>query len=188
MSVEHRSRTGKTYYLHVKSTSAGRFNYFFSTDADGPLAPAIPDGYEVYENVDGQVFLRKKTIQAILPLELVLVEDALSRHGKPWQYRAEIKKNTIVVYSANDMTELDKLTVEFRGRPLSDGEKQLHARYMAVLRFVLTDPKKREFRTDRFCFKGSIDDWIPVSGAGTLINHVRSFVKHLGRESFYELM
>jgi hypothetical protein len=36
MSVEHTSRTGKCYHLHVK-TAAGKPSYFFSTEADGPL-------------------------------------------------------------------------------------------------------------------------------------------------------
>lgn len=59
---------------------------------------------------------------------------------------------------------------------------------MAVLRFVLIDKKTRTFVTQRFCFRGSIDDWIHVGGPGALAAQVRQFVKHLGRESFYELM
>ena len=32
--------------------------------------------------------------------------------------------------------------------------------YQKVLRFTLTDEKSRTFRVQRWCFKGSIDDWI----------------------------
>ena len=38
MTVQHISRTQKTYYLHAKTTAAGRPCYFFSTDASEPLA------------------------------------------------------------------------------------------------------------------------------------------------------
>lgn len=185
--VEHRCRKGKTYYLHVKNTAAGRQNYFFSTDASGQLAPAIPDGHEVFENVSGQVFLRKKTAQAIRPDELALVEAALLRHGEPWQYRAEVKKNAIVIYAAGEMNGLDELTMECRGRRLSGSEKMRHASYLAVMRFVLVDKQQRSYATERFCFRGSVDDWIPVGGPCTLADQLRQFIKHLGRESLYEL-
>lgn len=51
----------------------------------------------------------------------------------------------------------------------------------------LADKKSRAFMVDRFCFRGSVDDWIPIAGRDTLAAHVRKFVKHLGQESFYEL-
>ena len=97
MTIQHTSRTGRTYYLHTKTTAAGNPSYFFSMDANGQPVPSIPDGYEVYENVGGQVFLRRKVAQAILPEELAVVEAALHQHGEPWLYRAEIRKDTIVI-------------------------------------------------------------------------------------------
>ncbi len=187
MSVEYKSRTGKRYYLHVKTTAAGKPSYFFSTEAEGQLVAAIPTGYELYENVNGQVFLRKKTVPVILPKELALVESALHRHGEAWRYWMEAKKNKIVVYEAGEMNGLDELSMEFRRRPLSDTEKRPRAHYMAVMRFTLIDKKPRVFVAERFCFRGSVDDWIPIGGPATLATHVKQFVKHLGRESFYEL-
>ena len=187
MSVEHTSRRGRTWYLHVKTTAAGKSSYFFSMNADGQLVPAIPDGYEVYENVNGQVFLRKKTAQTILPKELAFVEGALHKHTEYWRYRAEIKKNAIIVHETGDMSGLDGLSREFRGRPLADNEMLPRAHYMAMLRFTLADKKSRFFVTERFCFRGSIDDWIQIGGPAPLAVQLRQFVKHLGRESFYEL-
>ena len=188
MSIEHTSRTGKNYYLHVKTTAAGKPSYFFSTDADGPLAEQIPEGYEVYENVNGQVFLRKKTAQVILPKELAIVEDALRKNQDPWRYWVEVKKNAIVVYEAGEMKGIDGMLATFGRGPLSDTDRRRFATYMAVLRFTLADKKSRAFATERFCFRGSIDDWISIGGPGTLASQVRQFVKHLGRESFFELI
>jgi len=147
------------------------------------------DGYEAYENVNGQVFLRKKVVQQILPDELALVEAALRKQGEEWQYRAEVKKNSITVYECGtDVAWLDELATTSGRRPLSDAEKSRHANYMAVIRFVLEDKKARTFVTERFCFRGSVDDWIPIGGPGTLADQVKRFVKHLGRESFYDLV
>ena len=187
MSVEHTSRTGKRYYLHVKTTAAGKPNYFFSTDSGGPLAEQVPEGYEIHENVGGQVFLRKATPQIIRPEELAVVEDAVPRREAPWRYRVEVKKNMIVVYDAGNMAGMDDLYKELAFRPATNAEKLRRANYMALLRFTLVDKKSRTFTAERFCFRGSVDDWIPIAGPGTLASHVRQFMKHLGQESFYEL-
>ncbi len=187
MSVECTSRTGKRYYLHVKPTAPRKPNYFFSTEAEGQLALAVPDGYEVYENANGQVFLRRRAAQTILPAELALVESALHKYGEAWRYWVEVKKNAIVVHHAGETDGIDRMLASFgRGR-MSDADKRRFASYMAMLRFTLINKKARVFVVERFCFRGSVDDWIPLAGPGTLGAHVRRFVKHLGRESFYEL-
>ena len=37
------------------------------------------------------------------------------------------------------------------------------ASYQAVMRFVLVDWEKRLFSVERFCFRGSVEDWISIS-------------------------
>lgn len=188
MSIQHTSRTGKTYYLHAGTTKTGKAKYFFSTKQGGEPVDTIPDGFEIYENVDGQVFLRRIHKQIIRPQELSLVEAALKRHGEAWQYRVEVKKDAIVVYECGtDMGGLDEMARTFARRPMSATEKLRFAHYMAMLRFVLDDKEARTFVTERFCFKGSVDDWIFVDGPAELADQVSKYVKHLGRESFYEL-
>ncbi len=49
------------------------------------------------------------------------------------------------------------------------------------------DRETRAFATERFCFRGSVDDWIHIGGPGPLAEQVEKYVKHLGRESMYEL-
>lgn len=188
MTIEHTSRTGKSYYLHTGVTKTGKPKYFFSLKKDGKLVDTIPDGFEIYENVEGQVFLRKIPKQIITPAELALVETALRRHGEDWQYRAEVKKDTITVHECRtDMAGLNEMAAMFGRRPLSAAEKTSRAHYMAVLRFVLVDTKTRGFVAERFCFRGSVDDWIYIGGPGPLADHITKYVRHLGRESMYEL-
>jgi hypothetical protein len=55
------------------------------------------------------------------------------------------------------------------------------------LRFVLDDAKQRRFVCERYCFLGSIDDWIFIGGSEPLADLVRTFMPHLGAESFFEL-
>jgi len=82
MSIQHTTRTGKHYYLHVGRGKTGKPNYFFSTDPDGTSVNAVPEGFEIYENVGGQVFLRRKTPKFITDEELAMVKEALKRHAE----------------------------------------------------------------------------------------------------------
>lgn len=60
--------------------------------------------------------------------------------------------------------------------------------YQAVMRFVLVDRDKRLFSAERYCFRGSADDWIAISPDGaTLPAHLKKFTRHLGKESFFDL-
>jgi hypothetical protein len=56
-----------------------------------------------------------------------------------------------------------------------------------MLQLVLMDKAKREFETRRYCFLGSIDDWIAIGEVGTLPELVKTYVPHLGEESYFEL-
>ena len=188
MTIQHTSRTGKTYYLYAGVTKTGKPKYFFSMKQGGESVDAIPDGFEIYENVNGQVFLRRIPKQIIRPEELAMVEAALREHGEVWEYQVEVKKNTITVYeSGSDIDGISEIAIRFGRRPLSEMEKSRYAHYMAIMRFVLEDRDSRLFITERFCFKGSIDDWIYVGGPAGLSDQVERYIKHLGQDSFYEL-
>ena len=59
--------------------------------------------------------------------------------------------------------------------------------YHKMLRFTLTDETTRQFSVDRWCFRGSIDDWFFLD-CGELRKLVEKYCRHLGKESFFELM
>ncbi len=48
------------------------------------------------------------------------------------------------------------------------------------------DKKRRDFIAERFCFRGSVDDWIHLSGVGKLKNLAETYVKLLGTDEFYD--
>ena len=75
MPVTHFNRKRDTYYLHAGTTKTGKPRYWFAKSAEGDLVKLIPDGYEVYENPDAQVFLRKIAPQLVTPAEVAVVKD-----------------------------------------------------------------------------------------------------------------
>ena len=62
------------------------------------------------------------------------------------------------------------------------------ARFSPVLRFTLADETRRTFFTERWCYLGSIDDWVEISPAGLLRRWVEWTVPKVGTDAFFELM
>ena len=73
MSIQHRSRKGQTYTLRQGKSKTGTPQYFLSMKAEEDLAEAIPEGYEIYENPNAQVFLRKIQPKLIWDSERAMV-------------------------------------------------------------------------------------------------------------------
>ena len=58
--------------------------------------------------------------------------------------------------------------------------------YTAILRFRLVEPNLRLFSVERFCFRGSIDDWIYVDGPYKLDDLAKKWINMLGTDNFFE--
>ena len=160
MAITHTNRKGQVYYLHRGKTRTGKAMYFFSQQQEGDLADAIPEGYEVHEKPNAQVFLRKKVPTDIRPEEVAAVEAGLRAAGID-PFLVEVEKNAIVVHlpdqGRGDLTRIaEELTGGgfplLRAGWLEDMQRQ--GSYSAMMRFVLADPEQRHFHAKRWCFRG----------------------------------
>src|SRR5262245_59729218 len=112
------------------------------------------------------------------------------QHLRISRQRLDIKGNTIVVYSLNQSVE--EFAQLLKGlNPLIGGTKvrEFFARsvqYSPMLQFILEDAQCRLFTAQRYCFIGSVDDWIDI-GHGPLTTLVKTCVQHLEKESYFEL-
>jgi hypothetical protein len=187
MNVKYKNRAGKIYYLHIGKTKKDNVKYFFSSKKDGDLAESIPNGYEIYENVNAQVFLRKIQPKIIRDEELKIIAQEIQKHPNPHRYKYDVKKNIITVYDINQ--DIERRSDFFQFAEEAKVEKYLleNATYSPIMRFILEDEEKRLFVTERFCFLGSIDNWIYIGGPDSLNQETKKFIKHLGEESFFEL-
>ncbi len=190
MAIQHVNRRGDTWYLHEGRTKTGKPKYFFSRKQEGTLAAAIPAGYEVYENPNAQVFLRKALPQVITAEEVRTVEQALLERDRLKHYLIDVKGPSIVVHLPDKNDDfLERLGADrFRLNP--DGLRHVIQRftnYSPMMRFTLIDLEARAFSVERWCFRGAIDDWIPLA-YGDLRTLVAKYCPHLGKESFYDLI
>jgi hypothetical protein len=189
--ITHTNAKGKTYSLHQGTTKTGKPKYYFSMESEEHLAESIPVGFEIYENPNAQVFLRRVPPKLITDEERQVVEDSMWKYAGVQDYKIDVKGNAIVVYTADQ--DIETLADVFKDRypgpaantPLRTLLRQ-GIRYSPMLQFILDDEKRRTFTAQRYCFRGSVDDWIDI-GYGPLTTLVTQYVKHLGKESYFEL-
>ena len=187
MPITHTSRTGKTYYLHTGPRRGGGTQYFFSKKASGPLAERLPEGFESYETVNGQVYLRRQQPKLIRDDELDCLRRRLPPPRGRHRYQVEVRAKTVTVHeSASDFGFARELAPHLTAQEHERIAEQF-AHYQPVMRFVLEDAGRRRFAPERYCFRGSVDDWISIGPADTLEKLAPRYLKHLGRESFFEL-
>ena len=133
MMVEYTNYKGDRYYLYEAATKKGNSKYWFSKSIEGKMVDDIPEGFEIYEEPNGMVYLRKIQSKLISNEEIEIIKDSIP---KGLDTKVDIKKNIITIYISEN------------------GSRN----YQALMRFILVDDKTREFKAQRYCFRGSIDD------------------------------
>ena len=194
MPITYTNRKGFTYFLCQGVTKTGKPRYYFAREQKGESVEEIPQGYQVDESVNGIVSLVKARPQLILPEELMSVESALKKHSKRRNYRVAVKHNQIVIYEGlgPDLKSLSAIfDAEMIRQPGIAGRLQVemdrYTQYTPVMRFILEDAEGRAFVAQRWCYRGSIDDWIYAGHSGKIEVLAKKLAPKLGTDDFYEL-
>jgi hypothetical protein len=194
MSITYTNRKGFTYLLNKGVTKTGKPRYYFAREQKGEPVEEIPKGYQIDESVNGIVSLVKERPQLILSKESASVEAALKRHPKARNYRVAVKNDQIIIYEAvgGDMDNLRKI-LGSAGFYIADVEERLqleldrYTQFTPVMRFILDDEETREYHAERWCYLGSVDDWIYAGHSGKIDQLAKKLTPKLGTDDFYEL-
>jgi len=68
------NRRGAEYYLHVGRTKKGNHRYYFSMKNTGELATEVPEGYEIYEDQNDRLYLRRIQPRLTVDEETEIIE------------------------------------------------------------------------------------------------------------------
>jgi hypothetical protein len=195
MPVEYVNRRDERYYLHQGKTRTGKPKYYFSRKPGGVPVEQVPDGYEIYEHPErGIVFIRKVRTSRVLPVEREMLARWTRELAGIAFFCVDVQEDSLVIYTASTdgealVNSLSERIGMFPGREAAAREWiGKHATYLPMLRFTLVDEKKRLFAVERWCFRGSIDDWFFLAGPQPLETQAKKYLPHLNRESFFELM
>jgi hypothetical protein len=190
--ITHTNAKGQTFTLHQGTTKTGKPKYYFAMQGEGPLAEAIPAGYEIYENPNAQVFLRRIPPRIITDEERRVVEEGMRKYATVKDYKIDVKGNALLIYTAEqDIEALAEILSRTHPNPLENVELMTTLRHVIhfspMLVFQLVDGTRRTFQTQHYCFLGSVDDWIEIGKPGKLSTLVKKYVKHLGQDSYVDL-
>jgi hypothetical protein len=151
-------------------------------------------GRKISESVNGVVSSIQDRPSPLWPEEVAAVEAAVRHHPKAHNYRVGAKGDRIVAYERVGPDTHDLLTEFSRWGPFSSGQVKglqetldRHAHFTPVLRFILTDAEQRAFRAERWCYLGSIDDWIYIGRWGPIEQLASEIIPALGTDEFFEL-
>ena len=193
MAVTYTNRKGRTYHLCKVQTKRGATRYVFAREPRGEPLDEIPEGYEIHENVNGQVSLRKKRPSHIRSAERETVEALVRQHPKARNYRVDVKGKAIVVYERAG-PDPEEIAAMFRDRigilgARADALREVldeGAHFSPEMRFVLLDEQDRTFATERWHHSGR-GSWIDIGPSGPLHLLARRFVPLLGTDRLYDV-
>ncbi len=180
------SRRGHTYHLCQVQAKAGGHRNVFMREPTGTPVPELPAGFEVVESLNGIVSLRRAGCSPIRAEEVEVVRREVGLDARLRDYRVDAQGRAVVVFEP--LTDIPELAKGF-GIPEARLRANMEVRmqYQPVLRFVLADTETRTFRAERWCFRGSVDDWLDLHDVNHLDRLAGKYVKHLRKESFFEL-
>ncbi|WP_163538665.1 hypothetical protein [Gracilibacillus sp. YIM 98692] len=184
MVVQYTNFRGDEYFLHARQTKKGNLSYYFKKNDSNTKVESIPEGYEIYEHPNGRVFLTKIAKKKIKDEELRLMEKAIQLYSPIKDFKLDVKQKSIYIYTYENPVSIDEepLVVE----ALSDPK---YKTYDVQLCFTLVDKKTREFKVERKSYTGEKEDqWLFLEQSTDLQSIVEKYVKHLGKESFYQLV
>ncbi len=194
MTITYTNRKGFTYFLCKGITKTGKPRYYFAREQKGEPVGEIPQGYLVKESVNGIVSLAKERPQLISRDESASIEAALKRHPQGKNYRIEVKNKQIIVYEGigGGMDGLREI-LKYAGMKTVGIENRLqveldrYTQFTPVMRFTLDDKETRQYHAERWCYRGSIDDWIYTGHSGEINELAKRLIPTLGTDDFYEL-
>jgi hypothetical protein len=196
-ALQYENRMGEVYYLQEGRTRTGKPTYFTGRKMKGKPQAVMPEGHEFYERPDtGQVVVRKIPPSLITEFERRQAENVVRRASGLKYFVVHIEGDALVVYTpSHSLADADDLIEKLAG-PSFGGSRATgfrdqwirRSQYVKMLRFQLVNPDTREYRAERWCFRGSIDNWFPLFESGSLAQVVEKYARHLDRESFFELM
>jgi hypothetical protein len=192
MAQSYRNRRGADYRFYPKTTKTGKTTYTASKAEKLGALEALPKGYEVYENHNAQVFLRRIEGQLITLTEVETVREIVRRQPDVGPFWVDRNKDAIIVSTGGTHSDSNKFLVSVMGIHRSQAVAEFmmqNATLMPMMRFVLADERARPFQVQRYCFRGSIDDWIDIGDEppSALSPLARKYCSYLTSEDFYEL-
>ncbi|HEY5315570.1 MAG TPA: hypothetical protein VIK18_23770 [Pirellulales bacterium] len=200
MPLEHVNRRGDRYFVLVGKTKTGKPKFYCSKKPGGTPAESLPEDFEIHESPQtALVTVRKIRPTRLLSFERGQVVQAIEAYTDLEVFLVEAEGDALVVYTPDenagriiDLLEPTRLLA--LGGEQSPAVKELRnslirwSNYSKMMRFELKDADRRCFSAERWCFRGSYDNWWHLASPAPLQAQLDKYLPHLDKQSFFELL
>lgn len=188
MAKTFKSRMGKAYYVKSRKTKKGNTTYFLTTKKDDSCLDILPKEYEVYENYSAQMlYIRKKKERGFSSKDIAIIQAELSKNDAIDGFELNINGNEITIYDLEDKTKQKPSLLAMIPKDRREIAKAYFMQYSENMRIKkITKKKEVEYHIMRFCYRGSIDDWIVIDAGDDLAALAKANLKLIGTEEFFE--
>lgn len=192
MALSIENSKGKAYFIKSRKTKKGNTTYYMTKKEDSSCLSEVPEGYEVFEKFDSNVLYIRKRKESLFDLkEINLLQASLQQNDSLADFKVDIDGKILSIYTAdkeiNDR-QFSSLIEPFYSRLQIDEYRSMWIRFEERMRIIIHGNKQeREFEIKRYCYRGSVDDWIRVGVESDIKLVVRNYLVHLGRDSYYDL-
>ncbi|GEM_PF-567421 len=184
--VTYTNRMRNTYYLVEGRTKTGKVRYSaVRTLREGAL-PAMPEGFEFSESINGVVSVRKidSAAASVPEADVSRARKEMARHPHLQGCRIEVVKGEIVVFEPwNGYTlRLD----DGQDHHTRDDGLMRRVRYDPVMKFV-PSRERSGYWVHRMTYRGD-GGWSWPLATGPLSKLLKRFLGCVGTDEFFELM
>jgi len=188
MKLQYTNRKGKKYFLHEGKTKKGNSQYTFSQSNKNALN-IIPDGYEIYENPNAQVFLRRIQPKLIGEEEVALVQEKLEDLIQEKYCKITIEKKTITIYLADQHVDRIREIIKSSPKVEKEGVESLIDQvitYSPFIQLVLSSEEDRLFILKIVAYQEGERSWETVEDSDGLKSLLSVVRKEIDIEEYYD--
>ena len=193
MAKEFKTIKGKNYYLKSRKTKKGNTTYYMTGKLDEVCLNEVPKGYEVFEKYDlGVLYIRREKISKFSKKDIAIIEKELKKCSSIDGYLIDVHGEEIKIYTVENADGTNSLINNYLNISLNK-DKILVARnsllrYEERLKINFQDNNDfKGFEVMRYCYRGSVDDWIVIDAGEDLKELAEKNIFHLGKESYFNL-
>ena len=196
MTLEYTNRKGDRYYVFQGWTKTGKPKYYCSRKRSRSNVEKLPNDFEIYEHPqNGIVSIRRARPSRLTPIECEFVKEQIRSQAGLEHFIVDQSNYSFVVYVCDRSPEDVNEMIEVMCGPWVanvESKRQFlfqQATYSPAFRLTLTDDSERLFCIERWCDRGSIDDWISLSSRDRPLDELAAtYFPHLGHDTYFDLI
>jgi len=193
MATAFKNSREVAFYIKSKKTKKGNTTYYMTKKLDGECLEVEPDGFEVFEKPDSRtMFIRRRKPNKFGLKGINVIKKELNKNKDIADFKIDVIGDVVKVYTTDLESGADNIfSGGLQDLLFSKGKMDLfrkaYQRYEERMRIKLVEKKnEKEYLVYRYCYRGSVDDWIIIDAGEDLGQLAKDNLKLIGTEEYFE--